>query len=62
MTAIQEKAAQMWQAMDQNEKAGVRFGLFPFKRMFEAEKEGFDCRDLSIALMKQAQNDGGMRV
>ena len=58
MTA-QEKAAEIWQAMDENEKTGVRFGMFPYRKMMEVEKEGFNGRELSVALMSQA---GGMRA
>ena len=56
------KAVQMWQAFTANEKAGVRFGMFPAGPMREAEKEGIDGRDLAIALMDCATKDGGMRA
>lgn len=56
------KATEIWAAMDDNEKAGVRFGLFPFGRMMEAEKAGFTGRLLCIALMDKAKADGGMRA
>jgi hypothetical protein len=58
----QEKAAEMWTSFDRNQKAGVRFGMFPFDKMTEAEKQGYDGRELSIALMNQAKQDGGMRA
>lgn len=55
------KAEDIWAAMDKNEKHGVRFGLFPAVKMREAEKEGYEGRFLSIALMDCAEKDGGMR-
>ena len=60
--SITEKAAQMWASFDKNEKAGIRFGLFPAVRMREAEAEGFHGKDLCVALMDCAKNDGGMRA
>ncbi len=57
-----EKARQMWLAFDKNEKTAVRFGMFPAGPMREAEKEGFTGRELTVALMKEAENDGGMRA
>jgi hypothetical protein len=55
------KAAVMWAAMDDNQKTGVRVGMFPFERMKAAEAEGFtDNRTLCVALMHLAKKDGGM--
>ncbi len=54
------KAASIWLAMDKNEKAGVRFGMFPHSKMKEAETEGYDGRLLAVALMDQAKANGGM--
>lgn len=56
------KAAQIWQGMNDNEKTGVRFGLFPADKMRPAEAEGFYGRKLVLALMDQAKADGGMRA
>jgi hypothetical protein len=56
------KAQQIWEAMDANEKHGVRFGLFPHEKMMAAECEGFDGHALCIALMDCATKDGGMRA
>jgi hypothetical protein len=58
----QEKAAQMWAAFDKNQKAGVRFGMFPAGPMRDAEKDGCDGKLLSVALMDEAAKDGGMRA
>ena len=59
---IKKWAALTWRDMDNNEKHGVRFGLFPMKRMAEAEKCGWSPRDLAVALMDEAKKDGGMRA
>ena len=56
------KASAMWQSFTPNQKAGVRFGMFPAKEMQSAIAEGHDCRLLSVALMDEAQKDGGMRA
>lgn len=58
----QARAASMWLDMDDNEKTGVRFGMFPYGRMCEAEREGFNARELCIALMDIAKRNGGMRA
>ena len=62
MTAqeIKEKATAIWQAMDRNARHGIRFGLFPAEIMAEAERQGYDGRQLAIALMECAEKDGGM--
>lgn len=48
--------------MDKNEQTGVRFGMFPAGKMQEAEAEGYNGKDLAVALMDCATNDGGMRA
>ena len=58
----QLKAVLMWADFDDNDKAGVRFGMFPFAKMKAAEDEGFDGRELCIALMAVAERHGGMRA
>lgn len=55
-------AAAIWSKLDKNEKTGVRFGMFPMGKMQEAEKEGFNTKDICVALMDCANNDGGMRA
>lgn len=57
-----QKAEKIWQEMDSSEKFGVRFGMFPAAKMQAAMAEGYDSRELSIALMDQATKDGGMRA
>lgn len=54
------KAAVMWLAFTKDEKTLVRFGMFPHDKMMEAEKEGFNGKDLAVALMDCAEKNGGM--
>lgn len=56
----QSKAKDIWLAMDKNQRAGVRFGMFPAQVMQAAIAEGHDSRLLSVALMDCAERDGGM--
>lgn len=60
--AHDQKAKAIWDSMDKNEQTGVRFGLFPHGKMTEAAKEGFGGKDLAVALMDIASNNGGMRA
>ena len=55
---IDSYSLQMWTEMDENEKVGVRFGLFPAERMSQAEKDGYDTHKISIALMNYADHNG----
>lgn len=62
------KARELWATFTDNQKHGVRFGLFPAHEMLAAEKELVEseipARDagrlLAVALMGCAKNDGGM--
>ncbi len=56
------RAAALWARLDRNQKAGVRFGLFPMKELALVESEGFDPRAVCLALMDCAKADGGMRA
>jgi len=58
----QEKAQEIWDGMDDNERTGVRFGMFPAGKMAEAEKEGYKGKELCVALMDVAKQNGGMRA
>ncbi len=60
--AYTAKAAEMWEQFDKNERIGVRFGMFPAKKMQAAEKEGYGGKDLAVALMNVASSNGGMRA
>jgi hypothetical protein len=51
---LAEKAAAMWAALNESERAGVRVGLFPRAPMEQAEREGWTAKDLSVALMEHA--------
>jgi hypothetical protein len=55
------RAYAIWQKMSEDERSGVRFGIFPFDRMTRSEAEGFDRRELCGALMGLARAQGGMR-
>ena len=57
-----EKAAEIWQAMEDHEKATVRIGMFPLEIMRDAEAEGYNGRALAVSLMNCANADGGMRA
>jgi len=64
------KAGVLWTQFTENEKGMVRFGMFPATKMAVAERElleaGVDprdvCRVLAVALMDEANKDGGMRA
>jgi len=60
------KARLMWATFTKDERALVRFGMFPADKMAEAERAGFAGKDgvrlLAVALMDCAKNDGGMRA
>ncbi len=52
------KAHAMWETFDDNDKAGVRFGMFPFAKMQAAENDGYDGHKLCVALMAVATQNG----
>lgn len=56
----QKKAQEIWADMDQNQRTGVRVGLFPAEIMREAEAESYQGKELCVALMDVAKNNGGM--
>jgi hypothetical protein len=56
------RAIVMWHGFDANERAMVRFGMFPAEKMGAAEADGIDGRTLAVALMDCAKADGGMRA
>ena len=57
-----DKARAMWAAFTDNERHGVRFGMFPGPAITAAENEGFDHHALCVALMDVASERGGMRA
>lgn len=54
-------AQKIWAEMDDNQKVGVRFGLFPAEVMSKYESD-FRGPELAVALMQVAKEDGGMRA
>jgi len=52
---ITPKAEAMWAEFDDNEKVGVRFGMFPAPKMAAAEALGYDSHRLAVALMALAE-------
>ena len=59
-TALQAWAGLAWRQFDDNEKAGVRFGLFPARLLDAAKLYQWTPRDIAVALMDEAKRDGGM--
>jgi hypothetical protein len=74
--SIRAKAEQVWAAMTENEKTGVRFGLYPAEVIAKAEAEmgwppkkpGFvdpfheEKHMLALALLYVAKENGGIRA
>lgn len=58
MANTNDDALKLWEQMNESERTGVRFGLFP-ARLFDAKK---DNHDLVVALMDIASKNGGMRA
>ena len=54
------KAKEIWADMTKNEQFGVRFGMFPQEKMENAEKEGYRGKELAVALLQVAKDNGGM--
>jgi hypothetical protein len=57
---VAQVARQLWDGMDENQRTGVRFGLFPAEIM-QAHQE-IDGHELAVALMDVATANGGMRA
>lgn len=55
------KAAELWNKFDANNRASVRFGMFPFDTMKAAEAEGYKSQPLCVALMDYAESCDNMR-
>ena len=58
----EKKAKEIWDAMDENQQTGIRFGMFPAEVMRDAEAEGYKGKELCVALMDMASKNGGMRA
>jgi len=55
-----QAAEKIWAGMTDNERHGVRFGLFPAKTMTNHDYAHIEPRLLTVALMDIAQKNGGM--
>lgn len=55
------KAAELWAIFNENERAGVPFGIFPADKMTLAEREGYDPHSLVVALMRHANPRKGQQ-
>jgi len=62
MKLVGERAKELWESMDDNQKTGCRFGMFPHEIIKGAEDEGYDSHALICALMDCASENGGMRA
>ena len=51
------KAQMIWGQMNQSQRTGVRIGLFPADVIKAAEGEGYNEKDLCVALMDCAKNN-----
>jgi len=56
--AIRVKAKLLWDAMDDTERAGMVYGMFPTRKMLLVEEQGFDCYSVYRALMHCAARVG----
>jgi len=54
MSRNEEDVKKIWDGMDENQRTGVRFGMFPANLGLGKD----DC----VLLMKFAEQDGGMRA
>jgi hypothetical protein len=57
--SIHDKARSIWSNMDDNERGLVKAGLFPHDKMVAAQAEGFNGRELAVALMQFANGEVG---
>lgn len=59
---VQEKAQTIWDGWGKNERAMVSFGMFNHTEMEAAEAEGYNGKDLAVALMDITKENGKMVV
>ena len=57
-----QAAGELWNGFTDNEKHGVRFGLFPYDKMTDPKYAHIESRLLAVALMDIAEKNGGMRA
>ncbi len=55
-----QAATELWDGFDENERAGVKLGMFPAKKMLDPAYRHVEGRLLAVALMDCAKADGGM--
>ncbi len=55
-------ARDRWLKLTANQKAAIRFGMFPAEVMREGESDGLNGHALACAFMDCAKADGGMRA
>lgn len=48
----ERKANEMWATFTDNERAMVSIGMFPYAKMTQAERLGYETQPLAVALMK----------
>lgn len=48
----EQKANQMWAAFNDNDRALVAIGMFPYAKMTAAERAGYEAQPLAVALMR----------
>jgi len=51
------RAYAIWQEMSEDERNSVCFGIYPSDRMVRSEAQGFDRRELCVALMNIAKSE-----
>jgi hypothetical protein len=49
------KAYAIWQEMSEDERNGVRYGIFPIDRMMRSQAEGYEAHELCVGLMDIAK-------
>jgi hypothetical protein len=52
-----EKAIEIWNGMNESERFGVQFGMFPAEKM-PAKSEGYDSHEIVVALMDISKKGG----
>lgn len=53
ITDIEKQAREVWKTFDDNERFGVKFGLFPADKM--PDLKGDEGREFAVALMNLAK-------
>ena len=56
LTSLQ-KAIQIWESLNDSERFGVQFAMFPAEKM-PAKSEGYDSHEIVVALMEISNKRG----